>query len=243
MTAHDTAVTDPLSPLTAAEIGTIVAAIWEQQSFESHHRFVRIDLVEPPKSAVADWRSGDLVDRCALAVVFDRAKNLTSEVVVSVTDRRVRSIETIPGVQPEVMLDEFDAAERAVKESPLFRAALAKRGIDDVEALCVDPWSAGSYGRDDRDRRLMRALVWVRMDGPTDNQYAHPLDNLVAIVDLNTMEVIEVEDHGVVPVPREPGNYSADAVGGTRSDLQPPEISPPARPSFQLSRQSVASEE
>jgi primary-amine oxidase len=230
---------DPLAPLSAADIETVIAVLREQEGLEAHHRFVRVDLVEPDKADVERWRPGDRLDRRGLAVVFDRAKNLTYEAVVSITDRVVRSFVPVPGVQPEVMLDEFDAAERAVKDSALFRQALAKRGITDVEALCVDPWSAGSYGSDDRDRRLMRALVWVRMDGPTDNQYAHPLDNLVAIVDLNTMEVIEVEDHGVVPVPKEPGNYSPEVVGGARTDLRPLDISQPDGPSFELSGHTV----
>ena len=237
--ASDTATMDPLAPLTASELETVVTVLRKEQGLEAQHRVVRIDLLEPPKAAVRQWRPGDLLDRAALAVVFDRAENATYEAVVSITGRAVRSFEHIPGVQPEVMLDEFEAAERAVKDSPLFREALAKRGIDDIEAVCVDPWSAGSYGADDRDRRLLRALAWIRMGGPTDNHYAHPLDNLVAIVDLTTMEVVEVEDHGVVPVPREPGNYSPE-VAGTRTDLRPLEITQPDGPSFELSGNTVS---
>ena len=66
---------DPLAPLSAAEIETVVAVAREGQGLEPHHRFVRIDLVEPAKADVAQWRAGDRLDRCGLAVVFDRAKN------------------------------------------------------------------------------------------------------------------------------------------------------------------------
>jgi primary-amine oxidase len=48
-------------------------------------------------------------------VVFDEAENKTYEAVVSITGNAVRSWEHIPGVQPEVMVDEFEDAERAVK--------------------------------------------------------------------------------------------------------------------------------
>ena len=169
MTLHEIVATDPLAPLTGEEIETVVAVLRQAEGLGAQHRFVRIDLREPPKADVEKWQPGVPVDRCGLAVVFDRAENATYEAVVSIPDRALRSFTPIPGVQPEVMADEFEEAERAVKESPLFRAALAKRGIDDVEALCVDPWSAGSYGTDDRDRRLMRCLAWVRLGGPNDN--------------------------------------------------------------------------
>ena len=65
--------TDPLAPLTTDEIETAVAVLRQQQGLEAQHRFVRIDLVEPPKADVERWRPGDRLDRCALAVVFDRA--------------------------------------------------------------------------------------------------------------------------------------------------------------------------
>jgi primary-amine oxidase len=240
MTLTDAVSTDPLAPLTAVEIETLVALLRDRHGLDVRHRFVRVDLLEPSKEVIAKWRPGDPVDRCGLAVLLDRSANATYEAVVSVTDREVRSFEQIPGVQPEVMADEFEEAERAVKDSPLFQEALAKRGIDDVDSLCVDPWSAGSYGTDDRNRRLMRCLAWVRLDGPDDNCYAHPIDNLTAIVDLNTMEVVEVEDYGVVSVPREPGNYSPDAVGGLRTDLRPLDVVQPDGPSFTVDGHVVA---
>src|SRR5690348_9174777 len=123
MTLPETVGTDPLAPLTADEMETVVVVLRQQLALEPHDRFVRIDLIEPPKEAVRHWRPGDQLPRCGLAVIFDRAKNATVEAVVSITDQVLRSVEPIPGVQPEVMLDEFDAAERAVKESPLFREA------------------------------------------------------------------------------------------------------------------------
>ena len=106
------------------------------------------------------------------------------------------------------MLDEFFECEEAVKRSPAFQAALQKRGVTDFEPVMVDPWSAGNYGTEpteDKGRRLSRALSWVRSE-PTDNGYARPLEDVVAVVDLNTMKVLRVEDYGVVPLPPEAGN-------------------------------------
>src|SRR3712207_9241307 len=90
-----------------------------------------------------------------------------------------------------------------------------------MDRVLVDPWSAGSYG-DEEGRRLSRALTWVYVEGD-HNAYAHPVDNLVTVVDLNTLEVVRVEDYGVVPIPQESGAYVPDG-RPMRPDLKPLEI-------------------
>jgi len=58
---------------------------------------------------------------------------------------------------------------------PGFRAAMAKRGITDMELVTVDPWSAGHYGDPlEQNNRVIRGLVWVH-DKPGDNQYARSI--------------------------------------------------------------------
>ena len=47
---------------------------------------------------------------------------------------------------------------------------------------------------------------------PHDNPYAKPIGGLHAIVDLDEMTVVRVEDLGVVPLPPDPGNYTADTI-------------------------------
>ncbi len=86
----------------------------------------------------------------------------------------------------------------------------------------VEPWSAGNYGTEpaeDKGRRLMRALCFVRSEAK-DNGYARPLDGVVAVVDLNKMEVLRVEDYGVVPLPPEAGNWAREYVRKFRGGPQ-----------------------
>ena len=115
--------------------------------------------------------------------------------------------EHVPGVQPQVLLEEFFECEEVVKSDPSVQEALRKRGITEFDGVMVDPWSAGHYG-DEEQGRLLRALVWVKMGGPDDNGYAHPVENLVVSWTSTRKRVVRVEDHGVVPVPRQPGNYA-----------------------------------
>jgi primary-amine oxidase len=225
------AVAHPLDPLTHDEIVAAVEVLRANRDLPDRHRFVTVTLHEPSKEAVLAFDEGDPIDREAFIILLDNERESTFEAVVSVTARELRSWTEIAGVQPPIVLDEFDECEQACKDDPRFREALAKRGITDMDLVIVDPWSAGSYG-DEEGRRLSRALTWVR-EFPDDHAYAHPVDNLVAIVDLNRMELVRVEDYGVIPVPKEHGNYTPD-VAGEREGLRPLEIRQDEGPSFEL---------
>jgi len=116
---------------------------------------------------------------------------------------------------------------------------LRKRGISDFDLIMVDPWSAGNYGAgEERTRRVVRALTWVRSD-PTDNGYARPIEGLLVLVDLNKMEVVRIDDTGIVPLPPQEGNYRGESVGEMRSDLKAIDIVQPDGPSFSVNGYEV----
>ena len=69
------------------------------------------------------------------------------------------------------------------------------------------------------------------LDGPGSNPYARPVENLVAIADRDTGEVIEIIDGEAVPVPAEGGRYDAASVGELR-ELAPLQIIQPDGPGF-----------
>ncbi|MBO9358929.1 MAG: primary-amine oxidase [Thermomicrobium sp.] len=227
-------VAHPLEPLSPEEIERAVAAVRQNVHLPPRHRFVDVYLAEPPKSVVLGRREGEAIERAAFVVVYDLAEAVTYEGIVSLADGQIRSWDRRTGVQPSITLQEFAECEEACKRNPEFQEALRRRGITDLEQVIVDPWSFGAYEGDPSEgRRLARALTWVRM-GPHDEAYAHPVENLVVIVDLGTMEVVRVEDYGVIPVPREPGNYRPEAIGRLRPDLKPLEIRQPEGPSFEV---------
>ena len=227
-----TVATHPLDPLGEDEVLAAVETLRSQVQLPERHRFVTVMLHEPDKEVVLAFKAGEPIEREAFLIVLNNEEESTHEAVVSLTAREVRSWEKVSDIQPPIVLEEFDECEEACKESAEFREALAKRGITDMELVIVDPWSAGSYG-DEEGRRLSRALVWVR-DFPDDHAYAHPVDNLMVVVDLNKMQVVRIEDYGVVPVPKEHGNYTFDAVDGHRDPLKPLDIRQDEGPSFEL---------
>ena len=61
-------------------------------------------------------------------------------------------------------------------------------------------------------RRRIWTLCFYRAS-PDDNPYAKPIHGLHAVVDLDDMAVVRVEDLGVVPLPPGTGDYAADASG------------------------------
>jgi primary-amine oxidase len=228
----------PLEPLTSEEITRAVDLLRKAGHLGEACRFVSIVLREPEKSAVLAYDTdGTTAAREAFVVVLDKADGKTYEAVVSLSDAAVTRWEHVPGVQPQVLLEEFFETEEVVKTDPGVQEALRKRGITEFDGVMVDPWSAGHYG-DEEQGRLLRGLVWMKMGGPDDNGYAHPVENLVVYVDTNTKRVVKIEDHGVVPVPHQPGNYTPDVVV-PRTDLRPVEITQPQGTSFAVDGHEV----
>ena len=224
----------PLDPLSAEEISDATSLLKSERRLGSRVRFETVVLREPDKDAVLGFRPGDPVPRSAFVVILDPDTASTYEAVVSLDERRVVSWDHVPGVQPRVMFEEFVECEAAVRANPEFLAAIGKRGITDPELVMVDPWSAGNYGyAEEEGRRLVLARSFVRSSA-TDNGYARPIEGVTAVVDLNSMEVVRVDDYGLVALPPDDGNYGAEFVGEFRGDVRPLEITQPEGPSFDV---------
>ncbi len=214
----------PLDQLTVTELEEAVRILRNGRHLAAGVRIASINLIEPPEP-----------NRSALAVLLDRGERASYETVIDLTAKSIASIKRLPeGVQPSIMLDEFSECEQAVRRSPLFHAALAKRGVADADLVMVEPWSAGNYGNEepeDAGLRRLRALCFVRSE-PSDNGYARPIDSMVIVVDIYKMEVLRIEDYGTVPLPHEPGNWAREYLPKTRNGLKPLDIVQPEGPSF-----------
>ena len=229
----------PLEPLTAEEVATAVAIVRsDRSSFDSpmgaSFRFPCVTLNEPPKSAVINFKPGDVIEREAFLILLDNATGKTYEAIVSLTQGKVASWTHIPDVQPNIMADELAECEQAVKQHPEFIAALEKRGITDLDLVVVDPWAIGNFGfTDEVGIRLSRCICYLRTT-PHSNFYSRPIEGLLPMVDLNKMEVVKIEDWGIVPVPPEPGEYAPRFLPALRQDIKPLHITQPNGPSFQV---------
>jgi primary-amine oxidase len=235
-----TAIRHPLEPLTAEEVRRAVLLLKQAGKVTPTTRFVSVALKEPDKALVHGFTGSNLPPREAFAVLFDNAANACYEAAVSLTGEKLLDWKHVPGVQPTMTIDEQVECEQAVLASPEFKAALKRHtGVEDTSLVMVDIWSAGNYGAaEDSTRRLARPLCFLRAD-PTDNGYARPIEGLRPVVDLNTMQVIRVEEHGHWPLPPGEANYAADRVSDFRTDIKPLEITQPDGPSFAVEGNQV----
>jgi primary-amine oxidase len=220
----------PLDPLSAAEIERAVRAV--RASYAGRLRFVSVALREPVKNEVLSWRPGRTLPREAEVVVLAPDEETAYHGVVDLDDDVVATWLRLDGIQPAMVPEEYGEIEGLLREHPDFRAALERRGITDTELVCVDPLPAGAWGDHEYEgRRLCRALAWIR-PYPGGNSYARPIEGIVALIDLHRGEVLEVVDHGAVPLPPGSGEYRSTQRNGLRTDLKPLEISQPGGPSF-----------
>ena len=222
----------PLDPLTPGEIRRASAAVRAEHDLGAGMMFETITLHEPEKSAVQGFRAGAPFPREAFVCAFDRTNGEVWEARVDLIANKVVDWRHIPGVRPRILLDDITLVGEVARADPRFREALAKRGITDIENVQVDPWSAGNYGLPDEEgRRLSHTFCWYRSE-KNDNGYAHPIEGLCAVVDLDRAEVLRVDDHGVADIPKHDRNYAARYRTVFRDDVKPLEIVQPAGPSF-----------
>ena len=231
---QERAVTHPLDPLDAGEIESVTRAI-RGQALGEDSRFVTIALLEPDKRALLEWEQGGAEPyREAEVVILDRSARETVEATVAVGSGEVTRWVRRGDIQPMAVVSELVEAERAVLLDPDFQAAMARRGVIDMGTVQVDAWPAGHFGPDEETgQRLCRAVAFLR-PAPGDSEWAHPVDGVIVLLDLNTLEVLRVDDHGVVPIPPESGNFDAAAGAPLRDDIAPLLITQPQGPGFTL---------
>jgi primary-amine oxidase len=221
----------PLEPLTADEIERAAAVLG------ADGLIARVVLDEPTKD---ELRNGARPERRAAVTVVPGPGTGVVEAIVSLDEGTVRSRREVPGVRPALLFEDSFKAIVAVHGSEEFKAAMARRGIDDLDKVQLDPWPAGTFGiPQEEGRRITRVLCYLR-DEPDHNGYAKPIEGVLVIVDMGTGEVLEVQDHGVVPLPPGNGSYRLDDHQPARADLKPLEITQPEGPSFTLDDHHLA---
>jgi primary-amine oxidase len=226
----------PLEPLSADEFRQTAAAVRRDSGATESYRFASIELKEPPKADVKAWRPGDDLPRKSFAVLWDRADNGAYEATVDLTADRVESFVHVPDACPNFTVDEYHDVDEAMRAHPRVIAALAARGITDLSLVLIEVWTYGKALMPEqyRDRRLGWCDIWYRQT-PDGNPYAHPVSGLKVVVDMNTLELLELEndhDHGQPEVNAEyvPGPWT----GEQRTDLKPLHITQPEGVSFTL---------
>ncbi|MGI9217771.1 MAG: stalk domain-containing protein, partial [Hydrogenophaga sp.] len=204
---------NPLNPLTADEIKTTLDALKASGQFKPGYRFTEIVLKAPPKDQVwAHALEGKPVQapRQASFVILDGRKLI--EGTVDLASKKVLQWQPVEGAHGMVLIDDFAGVQAAIEASPEYAQALKLRGINDVKKVVATPLTVGYFdGKDGlkQEQRLLKVVSYL--DVGDNNYWAHPIENLVAVVDLEQKKVIKIEDAGVIPVPMKATPYDGSA--------------------------------
>ena len=231
-----------MDPLSADEFRAVAAILRREHGVGEGWRVASVELVEPSKAELAAFDGGGAAPgRRAAVICLDRSANATYKGVVSLTDDRVENFDHVPGVQANFTVDEFIECDEVLRRHPDVIAALAKRGITDLDNVFMDTWTYGDAVAppEYRDRRIGWSDTWYK-DAPGANPYAHPVSGLHCVIDINTMEVLRVEDDGSSEKPDVMGEYVPHHIperirsASRREPLKPLNITQPDGPSFTL---------
>ena len=225
----------PMDALTAAEYEETVATLLAAGLTDEFSLFPLVTLHEPEKNDVLEWRDGDPFARAAFVVV--RNGRDTFQGVVDISRDQVVSWQQVDGEEPGMLMsEEWNGADRIVRAHAPWREAVSRRGLDLAEIVCV-PLTVGYFGlADEEGRRLVKVVCYSSSD--TQNFWGRPIEDLVAVVDLNERTVIDLVDTGHVPIPRGPVDFDEASVGALRAPSRL-RVDQPDGPGFTLSGNMV----
>lgn len=238
----------PLDPLTEAEIAAACSLLRRKKRLGPDLRFGFVQLEEPAKSVVLGWKAGQPVSRSARLIAFNCKTGATYVAVVCLDDQSVtsfaeRPVKQHPYGQPPVIIEEFFKVADIVKSDKGWLKAMKRRGLTkkDIDLVQVDPFSAGYYDREvEKGRRLVSAVCYWR-GHEKDNGYAHPIEGVVALVDLIEGKVVQlVDEEEIVPIPKTKRNYDRASYPKTRKDLKPLDLVQDDGPSFTVEGWNVS---
>ena len=203
----------PLDPLSAQELKDVVQHARNVWKLDHRHLFAMVQLHEPSKEIVNNWKDSDPVQRAAKITLWNSSTSTVIEAVITVEGKEI-SFTEIPGAKSPILSTESEKAIKAAKADKRIIAALKDRGVEDINQVHMETWPIGAQIPKELDdgRRLIWTPMWQR---PTEfaNLYAHPINGLHAIVDLDSGEVVSVENTEIIPIPQTPGPYRENQTG------------------------------
>jgi primary-amine oxidase len=232
----------PLDPLSESEVALASEILRTGKQLGPDVRFAHVQLEEPAKADVLGWTPNAKLPRRAAATLFDCKTGATHIATVDLHSQAVAAwrehlTKIHPYGQPPVTIEEVFKVGDIVKADSGWRHAMTRRGLTDadIELVQVDPFSAGYFDRKvEKGRRLVSAVSYWRRD-LKDNGYAHPIEGVVALVDLIENKVVQlVDEPDIVPIPRPSHNYDRASIARTRQDIKPLDVVQKEGPSFSV---------
>ncbi|KAG0555527.1 hypothetical protein KC19_12G175500 [Ceratodon purpureus] len=227
----------PLDPLTHSEM-LAVQTLLRNTSLLGKERQVlhSVELEDPDKQEVLRWKPGQPIPTRHAEVILT-IDGVPRKIVVDVGLGKIVEDTEIPGSgYPPISVDDFEKIMASPATYQPFLDSLAARGLKIDEVLCL-PLSPGWYGvPEDENKRLTKLQCFVHKD--TLNIYTRPIEGIVIVLDLTTMQVTRYIDSPAnkAPIPKKDGTdyrFSAQTPPYFAA-LNPISIEQPLGPSFTL---------
>ena len=229
--------THPLDELTAAEHWALYETLRAHDGVEEDAEFLYAGLNEPSKAEILAWRPGQSFGRQAR--VHLAQSHAGYEAVVDVANRTVLEFREVTNRQYMAAPMDDDALAD-LKEHPDMVAAFEARGITDMSKVRCSVGSDAYFDtEEERGRRVGRARCTNRVGRVSG--LGVPIENLVAIVDQKSGEVLRIIDDGPTGAAAPSiGEHHPEALGPARKALPPIILSQPEGPGYELDGHEVS---
>ena len=190
----------PWDSLSAAEFTMAAAAV--RRNSAAAPVFIRISLRQPYKAEALAWQPGETAQRDAEVVFLEDGKSMLAHVDL------LRGKETMRRAMGggQAMFSnqaELTPMVLGLSEDPQILAALAKRGLEPGEGICL-PRTIGRFFTGQvntvRDRIVRLDCVNIASTGagmgllPSTNVFGRPIEGLGILYNVSKGEIVEIKD-------------------------------------------------
>ena len=230
----------PLDPITTGEFTALKAILEEAGHGGEDVRYSYVMLREPPRDVIAAFKPGAKVPREISVLVTHLARNEPYAIVVDMAEGRIaeeRKLTAGKDGEAPIFDQDYVSAEEICKADEGYVAAMKKRGFDTMDDIRCAPLSAGVFGHEDEvGLRMIRVLsFWAKEPDGQHGLFSHPIDGVVAHVDLTNRRVLRLVDTGYTHIPQDSGDYlDPEITGPMRTSMKPLQILQPEGPSFDV---------
>ncbi|MFL2734303.1 MAG: primary-amine oxidase [Gammaproteobacteria bacterium] len=231
----------PLDMLNRSEIESAVTILKKDNPKHENSSFSYIVLEEPEKETLRSLSLTEELERKVKIVGVDENSE-GFEAEIDLVEKKLLDLSKISNdAGPTYTLAEIYSAIQLTLEDSDYQKALEKRGITDLSLIHIDPWPGGGFVNKNikKGNRALKAISFLK-DSPKDNAYARPIQGLIAHIDLTEKKVVEIEDHGLVDVPKTHARYDADGQENLRDNPKEISITQPEGTGFSVQGNQVS---
>jgi len=225
----------PLDPLSKEELASSVALMKAAGKFGKNDSLVFLGNIEPDKTFVMSYKQGNSYQRIARAIVYNLVSNLTREIDIDLTSKKITADKLREGVQPMQLEEDTPVGIEILMATPEWKKGLERRGFKDMTDVHMEMFVVGNPVNINNPKkdRLIRAYPYRRVRG--NNSFGEPIEGLSALVNLTAKTALVHDAKDIIPLAGDSSNYfDPDKVGKLREPCKPLVTTMPEGASFQI---------